>query len=129
MGLAAALAAGLTGMAKDGRADSLGLHVACTAAPGTDPAAVAPICQEFAAFLQDRLPGQTVTAGPGAPGLDVTVTTATPRALAMTLDWIAADGSRTPGLPMQTSFFDRNSDPVLRAQFFARFLQRNPLPF
>jgi hypothetical protein len=116
-------------MAKDGRADSPGLHVACAAAPGTDAAAAATICQEFAAFLQDRLPGQAVIAGAGAPGLDVTVTTATPRALAMTLDWIAADGSRMPGLPMRTSFFDRNSDPDLRAQFFTRFLQRNPLPF
>ena len=66
-------------MAKDGRADSPGLHVACAAAPGTDPAAVAPICQEFAAFLQDQLPGLTVTSGAGAPGLEVTVTTASPR--------------------------------------------------
>jgi hypothetical protein len=88
------------------------------------------VCREFADALRDAYPAHPIRpSGTGVPRLDLTVTGAGPRSVGLSVTFIAASGARTEGIPLRTSFFDRNADPVLRKRFYDAFLMQNPLPF
>ncbi|CAG0981090.1 hypothetical protein RHIZO_01741 [Rhizobiaceae bacterium] len=106
------------------------ISLSCSAAPGIDRAAARQACDEFLDYLQETLPDRSFHASDDRlPRIDLTVTRANERGIGFDLAWIAPDGATRPGVPLSTTFFDRNSDPTLRRRFFKTFLQQNPVPF
>ena len=105
------------------------LGFSCTAVAGVSPEQADLVCHEFQDVLQRHLPDIRVQTSDILPRLDLTVQRATERSVALDATWVDANGAKTPGTPLRTSFFDRNADTELRKLFFVRFLDQNPFPF
>lgn len=108
------------------------ITVGCATANGVADEAL--LCGEFLASLRAQFPDrsfQPETGAPaqGAPRIEFTITQSTPRSLGASVVFVASNGKRTTGTPLQTAFYDRGSDTVTRGRFFVAFLQHNPLPF
>jgi hypothetical protein len=106
------------------------VHLSCRPDAGVSAEDSRVVCRELGAFLAETHPTLTFTpGGENLPRIDVVVTLATPGALGLSITFVDASGARRDGTPLQTAFFDRNSDPVVRRRFFTAFFQTNPLPF
>ncbi|WP_395543323.1 hypothetical protein [Neotabrizicola sp. sgz301269] len=106
------------------------IAVKCQRAAAVDATAARQVCREFIDYLRETLPSQTFDAGTDTvPRLDVTVVRANARGIGFELSWIGTDGSARPGLPLSTTFYDRESGETLRRQFFKALLEQNPIPF
>jgi hypothetical protein len=112
------------------RAVALEIALSCTAAADVAAAEADVVCREFAAALRTAHPDHSILSGnTGTPRIDLTVTGAGPRSVGLAVTFVAASGATTKGVPLRTSFFDRNADPTLRERFYQAFLTQNPLPF
>jgi hypothetical protein len=112
-----------------GQAMASEISVSCSAAPGVDSAAAGQACDEFLDYLQQNVPDRSFrSAEEGLPRMELTVTRANKHGIGFDLTWISADGAASPGVPLSTTFYDRESDPMLRRMFFETFLQHNPIP-
>lgn len=106
------------------------VHLSCRPESGVSAEDGRIVCDELGAFLAETHPDlRLATGGETPPRIDLVVTLATPRALGLSVAYVDASGTRREGTPLQTAFFDRNSDPVVRRRFFTAFFQTNPLPF
>jgi hypothetical protein len=70
-----------------------------------------------------------VAEGDDGPAAEVRITRGNDRGLGLEVTWIDAAGGRTPGTPLETTFFDREPDAGQRRTFYAAFLNANPIPF
>lgn len=102
----------------------------CSHSATVNPTMAEVICAEFFVALKENSPGFEIHAGrDGKYVIAVKVTKANERAIGMEVTWSDDNGQVTTGIPLQMSFFDRNSDPELRKRFYAEFLRQNPIPF
>ena len=102
----------------------------CSHVPGIDALLADNICKEFTAAFVEKYPNlELLNEQTGQNLIAVTITKASPRVIGMEVKWTDNAGQVTFGVPLQMSFFDRNSDPEMRKRFYAEFLRQNPVPF
>lgn len=67
--------------------------------------------------------------GEDGPAAEVRITRGNERGLGLEVTWVDSAGRRTPGTPLETTFFDRAPDAGQRRTFYTAFLSANPIPF
>lgn len=87
------------------------------------------ICLEFKDMLAETFPQHHFDTGSQTLGIALTVTKASKHGLGLEVNWITSGRADSSGVPLSTSFFDRDSDTHLRRRFYEQFLLVNPLPF
>lgn len=106
------------------------ISVVCDADAAVSSQTALQLCEEAVAVLQSRYPDRVFRIAESvAPVVHLTVTHANERGAGLGVIWQAADGSKTTGMTLKTSFYDKSSDEQMRRTFLTAFFQHNPLPF
>ena len=112
--------------------DEMADRVIVRCAPATGAGIQEPerLCAEVLEAMSAARPDlEFVAGGEGRPAAEVRITRGNDRGLGLEVIWIDTSGGRTPGTPLETTFFDRAPDAGQRRTFYAAFLNANPIPF
>lgn len=112
--------------------DAMADRITVRCAPAAGAAIHEPerLCAEVLEAMSSARPDlDFVAGGDGVPAAEVRITRGNDRGLGLEVIWIDTSGGRTPGTPLETTFFDRAPDAGQRRTFYAAFLNANPIPF